>query len=188
MATIMMMVASVFAAMVILTVLWLVLGGDGFVHHFGTRSAGYALVSPADEPPVSPPPMAGSDSDDDHGAARHRRVELQPLLADRRFCNNETNAAILRAARTTYNGSFTCLASGLHVSHFQLDHAATVDRLQKIVDGNLPRSSVLAAPSAPGNVGCPAGRTLGDGIFVRAPRVGGEFTQHCESQSSPKLS
>eukprot|EP00966_Prymnesium_polylepis_P139893 3232056-Prymnesium_polylepis.1 len=52
------------------------------------------------------------------------------------------NATILQAGRsTTYKGKFTCLASGLHVSNFQLDHATTVRRLQKIVDGTLPRSS-----------------------------------------------
>jgi hypothetical protein len=39
-----------------------------------------------------------------------------------------------------------CLATGLHVSNFQLDHTATKDRLQRIVDGTLPRASILAAP------------------------------------------
>ena len=119
---------------------------SGLLLRVGTKFS-RVLVSPADEP-VSPPPMAASDDDsDDNDGAKRRRMELQPLLAERRFWNDKTNAAIIRAARSaTYNGSFTCLASGLHVSNFPLDHSATIDRLQKIVDGTLPRSSVLAAP------------------------------------------
>jgi hypothetical protein len=141
-----MMVTSVLAAMSMVLVLLIVLVGLGLLRGFGTRWAGYALVSPAEEPPVSPPPMAESDTDDEQ-CAKRRRVQLQPLLDGRRFWNNELNASILGACgRATYGGNYVCLATGLHVSNFQLDHTATVDRLQRIVDGTLPRASILAAP------------------------------------------
>jgi hypothetical protein len=66
-------------------------------------------------------------------------------LVDHRFWNNEMNVAILRGARATYS-NFKSVAHGLHVSTFQLDHATALDRLQRIVDGTLLRSSVLCAP------------------------------------------
>ena len=118
-----------------------------FAEYFGARSARYTLISPSDSAAaISPPPMA-PDSDSDHGTDQRDQVGLQSFLAQRRFWNDEMNVLILRAASaTTYNGNFTCLASGLHVSNFPLDHGATVDRLQQILDGSLPRSSVLAAP------------------------------------------
>ena len=93
------MFTRVFAAMAILSFLLLVVVGVGFVHRSRTSPAGYALVAPSDGPPVSPPPMAESDSDD--GDHKRRRVELQPVLADRRFWNDEMNAAILQAGRWT---------------------------------------------------------------------------------------
>jgi hypothetical protein len=105
------------------------------------RARGYASIAPCDGHAASPPRSpfsSGSDTD---------RVDLQPLLSERHFWNNEMNSLIMRAAaNTSYRGNFTCVATGLHVSNFQLDHAACLDRLQKIVHGTLPRSSVLAAP------------------------------------------
>ena len=141
------MMPSAFTVLLVLAGLWLVLAAAGLCRALGTNSTGYALVSPTDGPSESPPPMV--ESDDDENGDLGRRVILQPV-AQRQLWTGESNASILRAAQiahgTTYNGSFTCLASGLHVSNFHLDQASTVDRLQRIVDGTLPRSSVLAAP------------------------------------------
>jgi hypothetical protein len=101
------MVTSVLAAMAMVVLLLIVLVGLNLLSGFGTRFAGYALVSPAQEPPVSPPPMAESDTDDEE-CAKWRRVQLQPLLDGRRFWNNEVDASILGAAgRATYGAAVT---------------------------------------------------------------------------------
>ena len=139
------MSTSAMAVLSIFIVLVLVLIGSTVSRRFTTRSARYARVWPVGEPSVSPPPMVGSDSDED--GASHHHVELQAPLVGRSFSENEMNAAIIRAGHGSYKGHFTCLAStGLHVSNFHLDHAETVRRLQQIVDGTMQRSSVLAAP------------------------------------------
>ena len=95
-----------------------------------------SLVSPSED--ISPPRSPWSDASDDEDVKR-QRGELQPLLAGRRFWNDERNVSLLRAGHDlTYGGSFTCLAPGLHVSNFPLDFDATVDRLRKIVNGTTP--------------------------------------------------
>ena len=82
-------------------------------------------------------------------------VDDKLVLAIRRLVRNDGGRVVvgwLRLARhtvrppeyrrsppdkrgATYNGNFTCLAPGLHISNCALGHAATVDRLQKILDG-----------------------------------------------------
>ena len=97
---------SVLALLALFCVLALGAAGAKMSHYVGTRSAGYTLVSPSDAvAAMSPPPMA-PDSDSDDGALQRPQVDLIPLLGQRRFWNDETNASILRAATsTTYRGS-----------------------------------------------------------------------------------
>ena len=144
--TIEMNASVILATLVLVSLLLCAAMSFGHWYTFGMRqSSGYALVAPSDTM-IASPPRSPSDSDSEDGAKR-RRVELQPLSAARGFWNNTMNAALMHSApKVTYDGSFTCLASGIHISNFQLDHAATVERLQKIVSGVIPRTSVLATP------------------------------------------
>ena len=65
----------------------------------------------------------------------------------RRFWSNSVNRDMLRVARgQSYGGDMICLAPGLHVSKFSLDHDATVERLQNIVGGSLRPCSILCEP------------------------------------------
>ena len=65
----------------------------------------------------------------------------------RRFWSNSVNRDMLRVARgQSYAGNMICLAPGLHVSKFSLDHDATVERLQNIVAGSLRPCSILYEP------------------------------------------
>ena len=89
---------------------------------------------------TSPPPSPGSSASE---SPKRQRMAID----GRRFWSNSVNRDMLRVARgQSYAGNMICLAPGLHVSKFSLDHDATVERLQNIVGGSLRPCSILCEP------------------------------------------
>ena len=87
----------------------------------------YARIVPSDDyddlPDLidtSPPPSPGSSASE---SPKRQRMAID----GRRFWSNSVNRDMLRVARgQSYAGNMICLAPGLRVSKFPLDHDATV--------------------------------------------------------------
>ena len=94
-----------------------------------SSSPQYARIVPSDDyddlPDLidtSPPPSPGSSASE---SPKRQRMAID----GRRFWSNSVNRDMLRVARgQSYAGNMICLAPGLHVSKFSLDHDATVER------------------------------------------------------------
>ena len=92
-----------------------------------SSSPQYARIVPSDDyddlPDLidtSPPPSPGS-------SASESPTRQRMAIDGRRFWSNSVNRDMLRVARgQSYAGNMICLAPGLHVSKFSLDHDATV--------------------------------------------------------------
>ena len=110
---------------------------------------------PSTPPPASPPPMAPesphlSSDEDDEDTPVHQLAQLAQHRTESSVAEalRASNGQVLAEAQPSYQRSYSCIATGLHIARFPLgiDVAEAHRRLVAIGNNQLGRESLLAAP------------------------------------------